>query len=453
MSSSTKTIFIDTNGFIQVRDLKDVPWRDLFPGVQAVDVVVASCVIEELDEFKTGLNQRRRDRARLALNLIEKASCENGFALTIREEPVRVRLVVSNARAPDWSAYPSLDPASADDRLVAEALSFGQGAAVFSHDTGPRIRARIAGVEAYEPIADWMLPPEASDDQRKIGRLQRELELERQRHPNILARFDDIDPSTSQIAAIRPILPPLETNVANALVHRYLAKHPPASHSSTNSFIWQMGGASAGQIECYEDEYADFRKEVHEFFFSLHRRVNLLGSVVAIRYSLENNSGVAAEGLRVEFDLGSGGSLLSKREDLLPGADGPLELPTPPKYPERGFLDSITGPRFEIPTLQDHLRPRDPVAFHWFKRPRLGATHGAMQCEQFRATRRFGSSVFIRRDDGLARPIDLSLDISAANLPAPVRVSAKVAIVERSVDWSDGIVRGIIPADLIPDDL
>lgn len=453
MSSTTKTIFTDTNGFIQVRDLKDVPWHDLFPGVDAVDIMVASCVIEELDEFKTGSNQRRRDRARLALNLIEKASREDGLALTIREAPVRVRIVISNAPAPDWSAYPSLDPARPDDRLVAEALSFGNGAAVFSHDTGPRIRARIAGIEAYEPIAAWMLPPEATDDQRKIGRLERELDLARQRHPNIVARFEGIDPSTSEIVAIRPILSPLDAGVANALMHRHLAKHPPASHRSSNSLMRQMGAVSAGQIERYQEKYAEFRNEVQEFFFKLHERVTLLGTAVAVRYSVENHSGVAAEGLRVEFDLGPGGSLLAEREDLFPRSGGPLQPPAPPKDPERSFLDSIGGTRLQIPTLHDHLRPRDPVAFHWFKRPRLGATHGAMQCEQFRATRRFGDTIFILADGDAPRTIDLGLNISAANLPAPVRISAKVEVVARPVDWSDPVVQGIIPEGLVPDDV
>jgi predicted ribonuclease YlaK len=151
--------------------------------------MVAPCVIEELDGFKTGSNQRRRDRARLALNHIEKASRETGLALVVREAPVRVRIVISAAAGLDWGSYPNLDGTRPDDRLVAEALAFGEGAVIFSHDTGPRIRARIVGLEAYEPLAAWMLPSEMTDDQRKIGRLERELELAQQRHPKIVAHF------------------------------------------------------------------------------------------------------------------------------------------------------------------------------------------------------------------------------------------------------------------------
>lgn len=183
MADETSVLFIDTNGFLQVRDLKDIPWSELFAGVKGIDVMVAPRVIEELDKHKNSANQRRRDRARLALQLIEKASLEHGLALAIRDIPIRVRLVISTAPRFDWNAHPYLDPAKPDDQLVAEALSFGRGASIFSHDAGPRIRARIAGIGAYAPQPQWLLPAEQTDDQRKIKSLERELEQALSRSP------------------------------------------------------------------------------------------------------------------------------------------------------------------------------------------------------------------------------------------------------------------------------
>ena len=137
MDDETKILFTDTNGFLQVRDLKDIPWKALFPHVNAVDVMVAPRVIEELDKHKTSTNQRLRDRSRLALQIIEKASREPDLALELRDGPVRVRIVISTAPRFDWTMHSNLDPAKPDDQLVAEALSFGNGAAIFSHDAGP----------------------------------------------------------------------------------------------------------------------------------------------------------------------------------------------------------------------------------------------------------------------------------------------------------------------------
>ena len=109
MDGETKILFTDTNEFIQVRDLKDIPWRDIFPSVKTVDVMVAPSVIDELD-----------------------------LALVIRENPIRVRIVISTAPRLNWTEHPNLDPANPDDQLVGAALSVGSGAAVISHDTGPR---------------------------------------------------------------------------------------------------------------------------------------------------------------------------------------------------------------------------------------------------------------------------------------------------------------------------
>src|ERR1700738_2334826 len=221
MDGETKMLFTDTNGFLQVRDLKDIPWKDLFPGVKAVDVMVAPSVIDELDKHKTGTNQRRRDRARLALQVIEKASRAPELALVLRDDPIRVRIVISTAPRFDWAKHPHLDPANPDDQLVAEALSFGYGAAVFSHDTGPRIRARIAKIEAYEPAVEWLLPVEQTDDQRKITKLESDLKQALSQRPNIFAGFDNFDEATSEIRVILPIVQPLDPQQVQRLAAEY----------------------------------------------------------------------------------------------------------------------------------------------------------------------------------------------------------------------------------------
>ena len=47
-------LFIDTNAFLQLRDLKDIAWDKILPGARAVDLMVASAVVDELDEHKNG---------------------------------------------------------------------------------------------------------------------------------------------------------------------------------------------------------------------------------------------------------------------------------------------------------------------------------------------------------------------------------------------------------------
>ena len=82
--SDNVTVFVDTNCFIQLRDLKDLPWKELFPGGGTIVIVVASVVMDELDTKKHDRNQRVRNRARLALNLINEASRTDGMELSLK---------------------------------------------------------------------------------------------------------------------------------------------------------------------------------------------------------------------------------------------------------------------------------------------------------------------------------------------------------------------------------
>ena len=63
-------VFVDTNIFIQLRDLATLPWRDLIPDAAEIAIMVARPVVEELDRFKTSPRDRLRKRSRLALGLL-----------------------------------------------------------------------------------------------------------------------------------------------------------------------------------------------------------------------------------------------------------------------------------------------------------------------------------------------------------------------------------------------
>ncbi len=447
MGGKTKILFTDTNGFLQVRDLKDVPWKELFPGVKAVDVMVAPSVIDELDKHKTSNNQRRRDRARLALKLIEQASRAPDFALVLRDDPIRVRIVISIAPRFDWSKHPTLDSANPDDQLVAEALSFGNGAAVLSYDTGPLIRARVAKIEAYQPppIPKWLLPDEQTDDRREIAKLKRDLNHALSQRPNIIAGFKNFDEATSEIRIIVPIVRPLNSQQVDRLAGEYLAKHPRASVLSDNASIaWQVGRVSEPEAQRYHADYSSFQARVREYYERLHEHVQRIGAVAAIDYSVKNESGVLAEGLRIEFDLEGNGSLIAEREEAPVLLRGLFKIPTPPIEPG-SILPTIAPVFHNRPTLQDHLKPIDPVAFRWFKRPKLGSTHSAHQCQEFRATREYRDTIFAVALDELPTELGLRLHIEAANLPSPVNIAAKVIIAEQAVEWSDPVVQSVLP--------
>src|SRR5437868_11898934 len=141
MSNAVLAIFVDTNCFIQLRDLGDLPWQELFPQFQSFEIVVVPVVIDELDGLK-GRDQRRlRTRANAALTTILEASEQPDWRVTLRHEPFVLSLRIANPPSIDWSRYQTLDPLRQDDQLIAAVLAdmTPDPKVLLSHDRGPLI--------------------------------------------------------------------------------------------------------------------------------------------------------------------------------------------------------------------------------------------------------------------------------------------------------------------------
>lgn len=245
MTIETAHIFLDTNAFLQLRDLSDLPWKDLFGGARVI-LLVGPTVLAELDAHKVSTNRRRRDRARAALQMIERASLEPQFRLALRELPVAVDLAISDAPAPDWSAHPRLDPNRADDRLVAEALAHNQGSVLLSHDAGPRIRARLVGLAAVAPPDSWLLPAEQTDDQRRISSLERALEASLNARPRIEISLPQAVDGLIEFARVQP--PPLGAPEVLRLTEAFLARHPHATSPERSRRLRISAPSSAASL-------------------------------------------------------------------------------------------------------------------------------------------------------------------------------------------------------------
>jgi hypothetical protein len=450
MSSPTVTLFVDTNGFLHLRDLKDLPWHVLFPKAARIDIMIASCVIEELDDFKTGNNGRKRDRARLALKLIEDASKADDLSLILRLDPIEIRIVIASGPPVDWSQMPKLDPAKPDDQLVAEAVACGNGAAVFSHDSGPRIRARIANIEALEPPDDWFLPAEKTDDQRKVSQLERDLERALSTVPRIIVAVDSMKQETGCVDLYVPILPQIEQHVVEYLANAYFAEHPSLRLSAASRDVFGIAAIrmsdsySEHDVSNYHSKYAKFRENVRSYFANLHKIVARTAYAAPIKYIVKNDSGVAARGLRIDAQLSGEAFLLADAEDARLGS---LIPPSPPERPKT-VRDRLTSQIGDFSNFNSINKPRDPTKFFWFERPEHGAIRSALQCEDYRATRVWEDEIWIWVQDQLPFWGNISLHISATNLPTPVNIEAKISMSKRSTDWSDEKVLESLPEAL-----
>ncbi len=300
----------------------------------------------------------------------------------------------------------------------------------------------MAGIGAYTPKPEWLLPVEQTDDQRKIKRLERDLEQVLSQTPKIVASIDDVDQTTREVRLFRPVAEPLGQAIVYDLASKVIENNPRTLLSTTKSqMMLGLGAISESDAERYNSSYETFQESVFMFYQNLHDCIARLGKAAKLSYLVRNESGIAAEGLRIEFDLEGEAWLLADRTDAKEYI-GDIKLPQAPEAP-RSRLDFTSYPISNIPTFRQAMEPRDPVGFYWFHRPGPGETHSALQCQDFRATREFRDEIFVLPTGELPVELRLRLHVSAANLPVPVNLSVKLVISDKHVQWSDIIVRDI----------
>ncbi|HEX8416299.1 MAG TPA: PIN domain-containing protein, partial [Methylobacterium sp.] len=389
--TATKTIFVDTNAFLQLRDLADLPWRELLPGADHVAIMVARPVVEELDGFKTSTRTRLRDRSRRALALIDEAAEADGRTKVLKERPVRVTLTIAPRRRPDWSGYPELDVASRDDRLVVAAAGFGAGAELLSHDSGPRLSAKEIGLKAHAPPSSWLLPEPQSDESRRLAQAERDLKAALDRRPAVRISFPDAVDGV--ILHVAPSLAPLAAVIRDRLVGRVLAENPPyrlrAESLRSFSYGTSMGGVSEHQIESYMEEYETYRAAVASYCETLHERVAQVAQVAQlprIAFEVENVGSVSVMQLVVGIASADYGLLPDSRGIV--SVAGSTALPDAPERPLDRLQEQMRS--FSTHSMLSAAPHRiNPVEMRWHDRPSLGGDEGSYGCEDFRPGRAF----------------------------------------------------------------
>ena len=441
------TVFVDTNAFIQLRDLKDIPWQELFPGAKRVAIMVARPVIQELDKHKVSTNSRRRNRARSALKLIDQASAASDRTMLLREAPIHISLTVPRRIEPDWVKLPDLDQNDPDDQLVAAAHAYAEGAILLSHDSGPRISARDVGLPAHEPPQGWLLPLQQSDDQRKIRGLERDLEQALSRYPLVSVAFpqsEDGDP----IVLYRYKLPQLPQNIVDGLAYDYINAHPKEHITAT---VYPFGrptgvgpGFTSDDQARYGREYAKFINKVHDYFANLHERLGAVAGIPELLFTISNTGGGSASKLVVSIKVDGDFGLVADqdRSDVAGSLELP-EAPIPRMASQDQFRASIAG--LQLSPVQAN-RPIDPTETRWIDRPKIGEVFGSYGCDDFRPGRNYEDSICLWPG---SLPSHGSIQVSAsAEHMAEVSAEREVVIEERVVSWSNITILEMLPKSI-----
>lgn len=434
-------VFVDTNCFLHLRDLKDLPWREVLPDVDVLEIVVAPVVVDELDRLKTEKGGRTRNRCRAALDLIERASREEGMRLELRAGPFRIWMVIAEAHRVDWAAFPRLDQTRPDDHLIAAALSEpGEPSILISFDTGPLIRARTVQLPAIRSPESWALPPQQDEAEQKLARLERELAAAKSTRPAIAVQFLDLsDAGTLRltIPELEPVPSAKQARMLDAVRQRFPRQPVKATDDGPFGIRLGIGGISSSEVDKYNRDYDDFIATARRQFADLHALMAKALCFGEVRFELFNDSAVTAANVRVSMSCSDNFRMFGARSDmeLYGGALKRLKRPdTPNEYPSYGLVSH---------TLQSLREPRrDPMGFYWLDRPVCGDV-ATLVCDEFRATQRREEVYYIVGSE--PREGDVSVEVSATNLTSPVKLSAPV-VIERSVgSWVDPAVIRRLP--------
>lgn len=437
MTDKNVALFVDTNSFLQMKDFNQIAWPALFPEADTITLYVCSAVITELDKQKVSTNQRRRNRARNALRQIEGAAGSPEMKLVVRDAAPKVHLVIWQGK-PDWSDFPDLDPNSTDDYLVAAAATMPNGV-VLSHDTGPRIRARIAGVRAECPPEDWMLPAEQTDDQRKIGQLTRDLEAAQNARPRLQIAMPPDDPIKIKAVSV----PYLGTTVVGKLTDLILQAFPKlhlvaSTYRDSLSAFSNPFGIGQTQIDSYEQDYDSFSSDVQTYFTTLHERVSEHALAQMPPGAVVNIGSVSAKNLILTIETEGDIELLPDR-DAVDSVRERIALPERPKPPRE-------GPIFDpIPLLSGTSKPRDPTGFYWQTRPSIyGARLASFECADYRPAREEDWGVLAHATGNLPSAGKLIVSVSAEHHET-VTAERNVVFEHSLSHWLDPLVQSMLP--------
>lgn len=437
MTDTTVALFIDTNSFLQMKDFNQIAWRALFPEAETIRLFVCSAIITELDKHKVSSNQRRRNRARAALRQIEETAASPAMTLVVKEAAPKVEIVIWRGKLV-WSDFPDLDPNSADDYLVAAASTAPNGV-VLSHDTGPRIRARIAGVRAACPPDDWLLPAEQTDDQRKIGQLSRELEAAQNARPRLQIALPTDDPIRMRGMSV----PYLGTKAVHSLTVLILKEFPQrglaaSSYRDRFSVLSDPYRIGQTQIDAYAQDYESFSSDVQAYFTKLHERVEQHALAQMPPGAVVNIGNVSAKNLILTIETEGDIELLADR-DAAESVRGRISLPEAPKPPR-------PGPVFDpVPLMSAVVKPRDSTGFYWRTRPPLvGARLASFECADYRPAREEDLGVLVHAVGDLPSSGRLIVSVSAEHHETVTE--GRGLIFERGQgDWLDPLVQGLLP--------
>lgn len=495
MSASKDTdrriVFLDTNLFLQCRDIKDLPWAEVFEKEDLL-LLVPRVVQEEIDRQKSEGNTRRGRRARKISAFFRDIilSPQSSIVVTKGSPDITVEFACTPPPVPT-EEISLLDFGHPDDRIVYEVWRYKNDhpkaeVSLLTHDTSPMLTCKKLGIAFHIIPESWLLPPEPDPRDKKIQDLEQKFRALAKTQPQLLVTIinnEGVQISSGEIIITR--YSDLTNGEVDALIAEassrspkrqiFQDKEPPLpatlrmSSVSENilGFRWEYQKATQTKIDKYHEEYENWLEKLRNFYQKLSKSWGYNERYHEVRFCLVNNGTVPAEHIVIEFEA-VGGLLIASPESVEKELAGlKIAAPSPPDAPEgrwiqrRGGFGSLLAEQHAIGRLFQNHEPilplhhfaksqRDRNAFYYKKGKSDGfTTFISFECEEYRHQMDpeiFELIVFVPQDVAMSSG-GISCLITSRNLPCPVKAFYPIQVTAKEGNIYD-VAMSLLPTKL-----
>lgn len=465
-----KVLFLDTNIFLQCRDLKDLPWKDIADG-NDLHLLIPRAVEEEIDKQKSEGNSRRGKRARNTSALFREIVLSDEPTYVIRKSNPRVEISF-----PDTDTAVSqpidLDLTRPDNRILNEVYIYISNSPdtiveLFTHDTYLIRMCKKLGIGFRVVPESWMLQPEPDARDKRITELERKIATIEKTYPQVEVITYNNDKTSFDSAKIQlNDFSAIEERDVDLLVQEAKERWPlktnfdeePAKNTSgrlaTSNLSLRVFGYTSEYVkpsdkeisEYIDTSYPKWIEDQKSFYGKLHAKIGFEERHLSVIYEIANNGTVPADNLVVEFST-FGGLLLTTtecRDKLLTKLC--IELPPAPSPPKGRWVEKKIGfsyfdhlsalgtahlKGFANPILPIRDIKRDINSFYWKEgKSESYSKKISFECQEFRHQVQpeiFELVVFIPSKGKITKG-GIRCLITAKNIPNPVKITFPISM-------------------------
>lgn len=368
MKSRLKYFFVDTNLFLQCRDIKNLPWKEI-SAADEINLIIPRTVQVEIDRLKSDGNGRRAKRARTTSAYFRDILLSDNEQLILCSfPPITVTITFSPSITPpdkQLEVAVDLDANRPDDSILFEIIAYrtanpDRDVTLLTHDTNPLVTAKRLGIPFQVIPDDWLLAPESDERDKEIRALKaRNDELEK-RTPQIeISLIGNKEEELRKVEAVVYQYPEFSSRESDLLIEQVKLAYPMRTNFENDSkkqndlssipHIKILGSSKyipppEIEITKYQQiDYPDWLESVAVKLNELPKHISKRNNGIKVSLSLSNSGNVPAEHLIFRLEVSDGFVILPPSRNGKQEHSDSWSFPSPPagpqgRYEEHGFL-------------------------------------------------------------------------------------------------------------------